>query len=164
MAIGDITSDAKGSGARFNDGKAPVEYIPLRLLATQIGTPNEVRTVGVRDTLFELACWQEGAGFNSLIAAYKMLGDLREVVFEEARVFEYGTRKYAVFNWAKGMSWTAVLACATRHLLAMDAGEALDPESGLPHRGHVACNIRMLMHYVDHYPEGDDRPAALRAG
>ena len=31
--IGDITSTAKGSGARYNSGKPPLELIPLRLLA-----------------------------------------------------------------------------------------------------------------------------------
>jgi hypothetical protein len=40
--------------------------------------------------------------------------------------------------------------------MAIERGEENDPESGLPHVGHIACNLRMLMHYVDHYPEGDD--------
>lgn len=155
MAIGDITSNAKGTGARFNDGKAPMEYIPLRLLAAHFGH--------LKPVVLMLGQWQAGGDVDDLLAAYSFLGDdLREVVFEEARVFEYGTKKYAPWNWTKGMPWSVPLACATRHLLAMDASEELDPESGLPHRGHVACNIRMLMHYVDHYPEGDDRPAALR--
>lgn len=31
-AVGDIHSDAKGTGARYNSGKAPLEYVPLHLL------------------------------------------------------------------------------------------------------------------------------------
>jgi len=156
VAIGDITSDEKGSGARFNEGKAPVELIPLELLLPRFKDCN------VRPTLRYLAVWQQGGHVSSLYDAYAALGNLREVVLEEARVFGYGAGKYAPFNWAKGMSWSVVLGCAVRHILAMNDGEVLDPESGLPHRGHVACNLRMLMHYADHYPEGDDRPAALR--
>jgi hypothetical protein len=31
--IGDITSDAKGSGARYNTGKMPIELVPVSLIA-----------------------------------------------------------------------------------------------------------------------------------
>ena len=30
---------------------------------------------------------------------------------DAARVFEYGTRKYAPWNWAKGMTWSSVIGC-----------------------------------------------------
>lgn len=155
MAIGDINSSEKGTGARFNDGKAPVELIPIRLLSAHFSQ--------YKMTALMLGQWQQGGDTVDLAAAYECLGGLRDVVFEEARVFAYGAKKYAPWNWAKGMPWSVPLACAVRHLLAMEADEELDPESGLPHRGHVACNIHMLMYYVDHYPEGDDRPEALRA-
>jgi len=57
----------------------------------------------------------------------------------------------------KGMKWSVPIACALRHELAIRLGEENDPESGLPHRGHIACNLIMLMYYVENYPEGDDR-------
>lgn len=75
-----------------------------------------------------------------------------------ALVFDYGRKKYAEWNWAKGMAWSIPLACAVRHLLAILRGEENDPESGLPHRGHVACNLVMLAQYEATYHEGDDRP------
>ena len=56
------------------------------------------------------------------------------------------------------MAWSIPLACATRHLIAMINGEEIDPESGLPHRGHVYCNICMLLTYAETFVEGDDRP------
>ena len=56
MPVGDVDSDAKGSGARFNDGKPAFDLVPL---------------VALEDC---------------------------------AKVFEYGRRKYASWNWAKGFS------------------------------------------------------------
>lgn len=75
-----------------------------------------------------------------------------------ADVFEYGSRKYAAWNWAKGMNWDIPYECAMRHLDAWYRGEDLDPESGLPHLGHVMCNLIMLVHFSSHYAEGDNRP------
>jgi hypothetical protein len=74
-----------------------------------------------------------------------------------ARVFDYGKAKYAAWNWAKGMAWSVPLACAARHLIAILNGEETDKESGLPHRGHVMCNLVMLMTFEQTYKEGDDR-------
>jgi hypothetical protein len=75
-----------------------------------------------------------------------------------ADVFEYGASKYAAWNWSKGMAWSVPYACAMRHLQAWFEGEDIDPESGLPHLGHVMCNLVMLSHFAEHYPELDDRP------
>lgn len=77
---------------------------------------------------------------------------------DEARVWMYGKRKYAAWNWAKGMDWSIPLACALRHLAAFQRGEDIDKESGLPHLAHAMCNLRMLTLYSYTYPEGDDRP------
>jgi hypothetical protein len=107
--IGDVNSDAKGSGARYNGGKPDYSLIPL-------------------DTL-------EG----------------------EVRVWMYGEKKYARFNWQKGMKWSVPFACILRHLSAWQGGQDTDPESGLPHLAHIACNLRMLTYYAEHYGEGDDR-------
>lgn len=69
-----------------------------------------------------------------------------------------GAKKYARFNWARGMSWSAVLASLLRHISAWQAGEENDPETGLSHLAHAMCNLRMLMLYKKTYKEGDDRP------
>lgn len=111
MPVGDVDSDTKGSGARFNDGKPAFDLVPLVAL--------------------------EGC----------------------AKVFEYGRRKYASWNWAKGMDWSIPYSCMLRHLAAWQRGEDNDPESGLPHLGHVMCNLVMLTTYARTYPEGDNRPA-----
>ena len=74
-----------------------------------------------------------------------------------ARVFDYGRKKYAEWNWAKGQAWSAPLGCLLRHLAAWQRGEDNDPESGLPHLGHAMCNLVMLSTFAQTYPEGDDR-------
>lgn len=108
--IGDVKSNTKGSGARFNEGKADYSLLPL--------------------------CTLE----------------------DEVRVWMHGQKKYAAFNWAKGMPWSVPLACALRHLSQWQQGKDLDDESGLPHLAHVMANIRMLTLYSRTYLEGDDRP------
>ena len=110
MSIGDVKSNKRGSGARFNDGKPDYSLMPMHL-------------------------------------------------FEEvAYVWQYGADKYAAWNWAKGMPWSVPYACALRHLFAWFRGERNDPESGCSHLAHVVCNVMMLLHFENGYPEGDDRP------
>ena len=77
---------------------------------------------------------------------------------DEARVWAYGEKKYAAWNWAKGMAWSVPFACAMRHLAAWQRGEENDAESGLPHLAHAMCNLRMLTLFSKTYPEGDNRP------
>jgi hypothetical protein len=112
-AAGDATSSERGSGARFNAGKPPMELIPYRAL------------------------------------------------YPAAEVFGYGAKKYASWNWAKGMAWSIPLACMQRHLAAIQSGEMNDPESGLPHIGHVLCNALMLSHFMEFCPDMNDFPEQL---
>ncbi len=111
--IGDVTSNAKGSGARYHDGKPDWSLLPLSVM--------------------------DGC----------------------LRVFMYGAKKYAAWNWAKGMAWSVPFACMLRHLSAWQRGEELDPESGESHLDHAMCNLVMLIQYAKTYREGDDRPKWL---
>lgn len=160
MSVGDITSDARGSGARFNDGKPPLDLIPLRILADawwrhDLTEPQKAAHAALR----ALAAWQERGAVGSLYEALKALGN---PLHEAAAVLEYGKRKYAAWNWSKGMAWSVPLACAARHLERMiRLGQDIDDESGLPEVGHVACNLIFLIQYHYTYPEGDDRPRTL---
>jgi hypothetical protein len=108
--IGNIDSDAKGTGARYNNGKPRLSLIPMVTL------------------------------------------------YDEARVWEYGQKKYKAWNWAKGMDWSVPFECAMRHMAKWQAGEENDEESGLPHLAHAMCNLRMLTLYSKTFKEGDDRP------
>ena len=73
-------------------------------------------------------------------------------------VLTRGAEKYAPRNWERGMAWSNVIASLERHLAAIKAGEDYDPESGLLHAAHVACNAHFLTAYYKIYPQGDDRP------
>jgi len=154
-AVGDVNSTARGSGARYNAGKTPIELIPLRVIAEhRIAYDGHSPET---DTLLALARFQEGGTAADLLDAITL-------IFPEwkecAAVFDYGRKKYAEWNWAKGMNWSIPIACAARHLIfGLMAGEDVDPESGLPHRGHFLCNIVMLLTFIRTYPEGDDRPS-----
>jgi hypothetical protein len=110
MSVGDITSNEKGTGARYNSGKAEYSQIPLHLL--------------------------EGA----------------------AKVFMYGEKKYAKFNWMKGMNWSVPYDCLMRHMFAWYRGEEADQESLESHLDHAIANLLMLKLYAQTYKEGDNRP------
>lgn len=164
-SVGDVNSQAKGSGARFNGGKPPYDLVPIReLVMSIIRSPVEAPETGALEALACLAGWQETGDPIHLYRAMVELGF--EGWAECASVFDYGRHKYAAWNWAKGMAWSIPLACAVRHLLAMIGWDGLEPEeldreSKKPHRGHVFCNICMLLTYTHTFPEGDDRPRTL---
>lgn len=62
-------------------------------------------------------------------------------VLRVADVLGFGALKYAPGNWAKADSRDRYVAAALRHLLAYQAGEDADRESGLPHLAHAACSV-----------------------
>lgn len=102
-----------------------------------------------------------GARYNAGKPAYELVP---LIAFEGcARVFDFGRAKYAPWNWAKGMAWSAPFGCLMRHLSAWQRGEDNDPESGLPHLDHAMANLVMLTTYARTYPQGDDRTKWLRA-
>lgn len=158
--IGDVKSDKPGSGARYNAGKMPIELVPVWIIhqyeARQFeGEPTEAHKEAL-EVLFTLGQWQIGTA-----SAVDVLAEMDDPWAACAAVFDYGRKKYAEWNWAKGMPWTVPMACAVRHALAILRGEENDAESGLPHRGHLACNLVMLAHYEYAYTAGDDRPKVL---
>lgn len=156
MSVGDIASDAKGTGARFNDGKPDFSLIPLTAVAEsfQHDDLSDAQEL-VRLSLAELGMFQITGKVPHLIDAMRQVSDSWR---DCALVFEYGKKKYAEWNWAKGMAWSVPIACAARHALAYLEGEEFDQESGLDHRGHFLCNLVMLYTFVDSFPQGNDLP------
>ena len=78
-------------------------------------------------------------------------------MFQLARLFAFGTKKYAERNWEKGMPWSKVIAPLQRHLCNWMAGEDNDDETGLSHMIHVAWNAMVLVEYERLYRDLDDR-------
>lgn len=55
--------------------------------------------------------------------------------------------RYKAHDWEKGIPLESVLAAGMRHILKMQRGELIDPESGLCHASHAAANM-MMAHWM----------------
>jgi len=151
MAVGDLESAEKGTGARANGGKVRMDLIPLQITLRTVRRYLHSPQMTVLD---HVAAFERGDDSGIYRAAhYLSPDDLREA----ARVFEYGATKYAAWNWLKGMPWSVPLGCIGRHLLELPDDKP-DVDSGYSHWGHIVCNIIMLRAYAEWYREGDDRP------
>lgn len=73
-------------------------------------------------------------------------------------VLMYGAEKYTVrdgdkvvssgdHNWKNGLKKEEILESLQRHLAALMDGEINDPESGLPHIGHIQCNAMFYAYF-----------------
>jgi len=77
---------------------------------------------------------------------------------DTALIWTFGADKYGDRNWEKGFDWSGPYASMQRHLQAWFAGEDFDPESGMSHLAHAACNLMMLQQFEYTHPDGDNRP------
>lgn len=69
---------------------------------------------------------------------------------EVMKVFQYGKRKYAAWNWldyAEDVKWTRYTNALERHLKKFKRGQDIDEESSLYELAHMGCNILMLLQY-----------------
>lgn len=61
------------------------------------------------------------------------------------QVLTFGARKYSPNGWMSVPDGINRYKAATmRHWVAIETGEFLDPETGLPHIYHVLCNVVFL--------------------
>lgn len=178
--IGDVNGTEMGTGARFNTGKTPLHLVPLRVVARTLEPPYgdhmQDQRRKVRLALIALGEFQAKMGNDQASLAGVMgwtaqaAGLTMPQLFDSmARVLDFGRKKYAEWNWARGMPYSVVIGAMARHLLGSDAYSGMwddpvgrDPESGELHAGHVACNVGFLLQYLDTYRKGDDRPGMLR--
>ncbi|KKL23482.1 hypothetical protein LCGC14_2424910, partial [marine sediment metagenome] len=57
-----------------------------------------------------------------------------------------GMKKYGPYNWReKAIKHTVYLDAIERHLLAIRDGEWLDPESNIPHLGHIIAGASIIL-------------------
>jgi len=82
-----------------------------------------------------------------------------EALVGTAEVLTAGAAKYGARNFERGIAFSRVFAALQRHLWAWHQGEENDPEDGLSHLDHAACNIMFLQTYVKRgMAKFDDRP------
>lgn len=74
-----------------------------------------------------------------------------------AKVLTFGAQKYAANNWRNGIEYSRLTAAILRHLMAIQRGEDLDPESGLPHIDHLGCCWMFLSNLTKNRTDLDDR-------
>jgi len=81
----------------------------------------------------------------------KLRFDLVLPEFEEdvAAVLTVGAETYGANNWQKVEDATErYYAALRRHIAAWRKGEKTDPDSGISHLAHAACNL-MFLHYLE---------------
>ena len=85
--------------------------------------------------------------------------DLIDASFLEelGEVLGFGARKYAAHNWRNGIEYSRIIAAIYRHIGAINRGEDIDPESGLPHTGHLACCVMFLSWMMKNRKDMDNR-------
>lgn len=62
-------------------------------------------------------------------------------------VLEFGSKKYSINNWKKGLDEKEILESMMRHLAALMDGEETDKESGISHMGHIQCNAMFYNYF-----------------
>lgn len=78
--------------------------------------------------------------------------DLLDMQFigEVVNVLKAGAEKYGANNWqAVEDAENRYFAALMRHIAAYRNGEDNDPEDGLPHLAHAACNLMFLQHFIE---------------
>lgn len=104
-------------------------------------TKEEVKTTGVK--------LDEGKVQVDLLSTIWLLG--------VSQVLTFGAKKYASHNWRKGISRSRLMAAALRHILAYNAGEDVDLETGFSHLDHASCCLMFARELHETKPETDDR-------
>ncbi len=81
----------------------------------------------------------------------KVRFDLLDPKFEEevAQVLTFGASKYSANSWQDiPDALPRYIAALRRHLNAIQQGEVIDPDSGLPHHAHASCNMMFISHFI----------------
>ena len=63
-------------------------------------------------------------------------------------VLAFWAEKYERWNWKKGFSKESIMNSMMRHMVELMDWEELDPESWLPHIGHIMCNAMFYSYHL----------------
>ena len=79
---------------------------------------------------------------------------------EMIKVRTMGAKKYEPWDWLHGLGYSRYQAAIKRHLVAFNAGEDVDDESGLHHMAHIAVTAMVLFTFQMVGRGVDDRHGA----
>lgn len=157
-------------GKKNDTGKAQLDLIPWDVFAPLardwpdrlLTTPTDVKYYAER-----LSLWWRLGDTEQLQELFMSVCDectpeasspYHAMIETVLPVLEFGAKKYAPWNWAKGMKWSRLYAAALRHWLAHMSGDRTDPETGFLHLQHLACCLMFLVVYEHEGLGEDDRP------
>jgi hypothetical protein len=75
-----------------------------------------------------------------------------------ADILGHGAKKYGDRNWEGGLAWMRIVGAIMRHLFAFVRREDVDPDSGMLHVDHLACEALFLSAMARRRKDLDDRP------
>lgn len=81
-----------------------------------------------------------------------------EALFELAKLYTNGAKKYKDRGWEEGMSWGRCFGAMMRHAWKWMSGEDYDPETEVHHMAAVAWNAFAIFTYHKRNIGTDDRP------
>lgn len=140
-------------------GRLPVDLDPIFTTEQHDQLMRALHTPYAGDTPATMLRYNEGKPRPALVphmayAIFEQQNLPQNMLADLIDVYTFGSKKYDDNNWRKGGSWLKVLDSAMRHVIfGLQAGEDVDPESGLPHLAHITWNIITLM-YFDRYDLG----------
>lgn len=74
-------------------------------------------------------------------------------LWEVGHVLGHGAAKYGPNNW-QHVEPHRYIAALYRHTVALQSGQAFDPETRLGHTAHIACSAMFLWH-AENLPTGE---------
>lgn len=64
-------------------------------------------------------------------------------------VLEYGTKKYEVDNWKRGLELRAIMDSLMRHVVEINNNQYIDEESKCLHMGHIMANAMFWIYFYN---------------
>ncbi len=136
--------------------------------ATPLKQPKSERSESLKDE--KEKALEKGVKFDDGKPAVAFIP--KAAMFAEGQAFAYGAKKYADWNYKKGIPVTKTIAAAIRHLMQFMDGEELDfdpscdqcvdhsscdKHSWAHHLGCARANIAIALDTLEHHSELDDR-------
>lgn len=160
----DLRAPDAGPGKKFDGGKSRWDLLPWKVLdALEEYAAEEQPSATWVSTMVTIVNYRtEPNTRNALAVLWDVVNQLREQLDLEsgdeewsygrmcaydaiAEILAFGANKYGANNWqnvtdAKGRYFSALV----RQRVAIQDGEAIDPESGKLHLAHAGCNAFFL--------------------
>jgi hypothetical protein len=108
--------------------------------------PVDDAAVAVVDNAAATPAPAAGLKFDGGKIPWELLPD--DALEQVARVLQFGAQKYAARNWENGIEYGRIHGAIHRHRKAFfHDRETNDPETGLHHLAHLACEVLFVLAY-----------------